>query len=146
MRYFFPFDSQEFRSALTASAPPCAISCAASAARDRAEAVFGLRRLCFGRCLREHFSPRSVRTVALCAPNFVRLFPEIANQNTPGLVIAWAASISEVAHASDGLWAYMPITGFGQATDSAMRGSLQALDPDPMLWPLTTYAAVAGHG
>jgi hypothetical protein len=66
--------------------------------------------------------------------NVVRLFPEAANLNVPGIAFA---SLAEGAHASDSLWAYMPIAGFGQATDSTMRGFLQALDPDPMLTPLT---------
>jgi hypothetical protein len=77
------------------------------------------------------------------AGNVVRLFPEAANVNVPGIAFA---SISEGARGGDGIWAYMPIAGFGQATDSTTRGFLQALDPDPLLWPLTSYATVADHG
>jgi hypothetical protein len=64
------------------------------------------------------------------AGNVVRLFPEAANVNIPGIAFA---GIGEGAHAGDGLWAYMPIAGFDQAHDSTTRGFLQAMAPDPML-------------
>jgi hypothetical protein len=61
----------------------------------------------------------------------VRLFREVANENRRGAAISWAVSLGESVHAADALWAYQPIVG--QATDSTMRGYLQALAPDPML-------------
>jgi hypothetical protein len=63
--------------------------------------------------------------------NVHRLFRESANENERGLAIAWAVSLGERAHGGDGLWAYVPLVG--QATDSTMRGYLQALADDPML-------------
>jgi hypothetical protein len=54
----------------------------------------------------------------------VPLFPEAANQNERDAATSWAVAIAEEAHAGDGIWAYMPIAGFGQATDSTMRGFL----------------------
>jgi hypothetical protein len=67
----------------------------------------------------------------------VRLFSEAANENERFSELALVVSLSEGAHASDSLWAYLPLPGFGQAADSTERGFLQALAPDPMLWPLT---------
>jgi hypothetical protein len=64
--------------------------------------------------------------------NVVPLRPATANENIRGVLYA---TLTEGLHASDAPWAYQPIVG--QATDSTTRGFLQALDPDPMLWPLS---------
>jgi hypothetical protein len=60
--------------------------------------------------------------------NIHRLVPETANENTPtpGLLFA---SLTESISISD--WAGWRFPHIGQATDSTMRGYLQALNDDP---------------
>jgi len=58
--------------------------------------------------------------------NVVRLFPESANLNQPGILFA---SLSERLSISDYIGGHAP--HIGQAKDSTERGYLQALDPDP---------------
>jgi hypothetical protein len=67
--------------------------------------------------------------------NVIRLRPESANQNQRDAAVSWAVVIAEAAHAGDRPAVVLPPPN--QAVDSTERGYLQALAPDPMLWPLT---------
>jgi hypothetical protein len=58
--------------------------------------------------------------------NVQRLFPETANENLLGILFA---RLSESVSIAD--WPGSWVPHIGQATDSTMRGYLQALNDDP---------------
>jgi hypothetical protein len=76
-----------------------------------------------------------VKSPSNASNNVHRLFPQVANENARFSERALAVSLAEGAHAGDRPALVLPPPY--QATDSTMRGYLQALGPDPLLWPLT---------